>query len=228
MALAHSPKVVTNNIRIFLDAGNLKSYQGSGTTWSDMSGNGNNFTNTNVTYNAAGYFTYDGSTSESLGGTPNNFSFDSNSYTVCVWFRAHTATPAANMAVFTDNFGPEVGVWVLTSGNTGVYGVGGISAGSTTANQWCYACFTGSSGAPNSTDTYVLNGYFNGEFISTATGTVGNGMNDWPLTLGYDRQSGVPTNYFDGDIAIVQVYQTILTASEIKQNYNAHRKRFGL
>jgi len=228
MALAHSPQLAhPRDLRVHLDAGNSKSYGGTGTTWTDMSGNGNNFTNSNVTYNAAGYFTYNGTTSGSISGTPSNFTFDSGSYTVCAWFRPHTVSPAANMAVVTDNFGPEVGIWVLTNGNATNYAYG-ASGTAATANEWCYSCFTGSAGAPNGTDTYTISGYNNGEFISTATGTVGNGMNDWPLTLGYDQQSGTPTAYFDGDIAIVQIYQTILTASEIKQNFNSHRKRFGL
>ena len=227
MGLFHSPRVVTDDLRIFLDAGNTKSYSGSGNTWSDMSGYGNDFTNSNVVYSNDGYMIYNGTSSESIGTTPNSFSFDNNSFSVCVWFRPHTVTPTARMAVFTDNFGPEVGVWVQTNSTATVYAYGGVSA-SVTANTWCYACFTGLAAAPNSTDAYELSGYFNGEFVNTVTGTVGNGMNDWPLTLGYDRQSGTPTGYFDGDIAIVQVYQRILTADQIQQNYNAHKGRFGL
>ena len=47
MALAHSPKIVTDGLVLCLDAGNPKSYPGSGTTWYDLSGNGNNGTNSN-------------------------------------------------------------------------------------------------------------------------------------------------------------------------------------
>lgn len=116
MGLSHSPRIVTNNIRCCLDAGNSKSYSGTGTSWNDISGFNNNFTNSNVTYNAAGYFTYNGTNSQTIGGTPNSFSADNTSSSVGVWFRPHTVSPSANMAVFTDNFGPEYGIWVLTSG----------------------------------------------------------------------------------------------------------------
>ena len=44
MALAHSPKIVTDGLVLCLDAGNPKSYPGSGTTWTDLSGQGNNGT----------------------------------------------------------------------------------------------------------------------------------------------------------------------------------------
>ena len=44
MALSHSPSIITQNLVLCLDAGNSKSYPGSGTTWTDLSGNGNNGT----------------------------------------------------------------------------------------------------------------------------------------------------------------------------------------
>ena len=47
MGLAHSPKIVTNGLVLCLDAGNTKSYPGSGTAWTDLSGRGNNGTLTN-------------------------------------------------------------------------------------------------------------------------------------------------------------------------------------
>ena len=44
MALSHSPLIVTDGLVLCLDAANKKSYSGSGTTWTDRSGNGNNGT----------------------------------------------------------------------------------------------------------------------------------------------------------------------------------------
>ena len=41
MATLYSPKIVTNGLVLCLDAGNNKSYPGSGTTWNDLSGNNN-------------------------------------------------------------------------------------------------------------------------------------------------------------------------------------------
>ena len=54
MALSHSPRIVTNGLVLALDAANIKSYPGSGTTWTDLSGIGNNGTLTNgPTYSSA-------------------------------------------------------------------------------------------------------------------------------------------------------------------------------
>ena len=47
MGLAHSPRIVTDGLVLALDAGNTKSYPGSGTDWYDRSGNGNDGTLTN-------------------------------------------------------------------------------------------------------------------------------------------------------------------------------------
>ena len=44
MGLNHSPSIVTNGLTLYLDAGNPKSYPGSGTAWNDLSGQGKNFT----------------------------------------------------------------------------------------------------------------------------------------------------------------------------------------
>jgi len=41
-------KIVTNGLALFLDAGNNNSYPGNGTTWYDLSGNGNNGTQNQI------------------------------------------------------------------------------------------------------------------------------------------------------------------------------------
>jgi hypothetical protein len=64
MALAHSPSIVTSGLVLCLDAANPKSYPGSGTTWTDLSGNGNNGTLVNgPTYSSVngGSIVFDGS-----------------------------------------------------------------------------------------------------------------------------------------------------------------------
>ena len=63
MGLAHSPSIVMNGLVLALDAANSKSYPGSGTTWTDLSGNSNTGTLTNgPTYNSAngGSIVFDG------------------------------------------------------------------------------------------------------------------------------------------------------------------------
>jgi len=47
MAIHRGPKIITNGLILCLDAASTKSYPGSGTTWFDRSGNGNNGVLTN-------------------------------------------------------------------------------------------------------------------------------------------------------------------------------------
>ena len=58
-----TPPVITTDLVFYVDAGNTSSYPGTGTTWSDLSGNARNFTLTNgPIYNSGngGYFAFDG------------------------------------------------------------------------------------------------------------------------------------------------------------------------
>ena len=45
-----APVIITNGLVFNLDAGNPSSYNGSGNTWTDLTGNGNNVTLTNTGY----------------------------------------------------------------------------------------------------------------------------------------------------------------------------------
>jgi hypothetical protein len=61
MATNYNPGIVTSGLVLCLDAGNTKSYPGSGTTWTDLSGNGNTGTLVNSpSYSSSGYFSFDG------------------------------------------------------------------------------------------------------------------------------------------------------------------------
>jgi hypothetical protein len=40
MGIAYNPRTITDGLVLCLDAANSKSYPGSGTTWTDLSGNG--------------------------------------------------------------------------------------------------------------------------------------------------------------------------------------------
>ena len=77
MALAHSPRIVTDGLVLALDAGNAKSYPGSGTAWTDLSGNSNNGTLTNgSTYSSVdgGAIVFDGSDDYVVSSNNTNIS----------------------------------------------------------------------------------------------------------------------------------------------------------
>ena len=103
MALFHSPSIVTNGLVLCLDAGNRKSYPGSGNTWTDLSGNGNTGTlEGDVGYNSAngGSLVFD--------GTDDYIQFSTVSVqTVCFWGRmdADITNAAALVATSFDSDG---------------------------------------------------------------------------------------------------------------------------
>lgn len=90
-----APAIITNGLVLNLDAGNPASYSGSGTTWTDLSGNGNNGTLVNSpTYNAnnQGYLSFNGSnTYVDLPASSSSFNVGSGDFTIETWVYPETA-----------------------------------------------------------------------------------------------------------------------------------------
>ena len=108
MALAHSPSTVMNGLVLCLDAANSKSYPGSGDTWFDLSGRGNNGTLVNgVGYDSGngGSFSLDGVDDYSSVPSTNglDLSGTSTSLTVSCWARTtDTGLAFQNLVMWED------------------------------------------------------------------------------------------------------------------------------
>ena len=61
MAVGYNPRIVTDGLVLALDAGNTKSYPGSGSTWTDLIG-GRGATLTGSPTHTENYLSFDGST----------------------------------------------------------------------------------------------------------------------------------------------------------------------
>ena len=221
MAFVHSPKISTSGLVLALDAGNHISYPGSGTSWTDLSGNSNNGTLTNgPTFNSGngGSIVFDGSNDYVALGT-SGFSFGSSAGTLSGWARATTAAVSN-------------GYWIISYGSAttsqsrfiGIYNqtyyFGGysndITASGVQLNTWFNMV-----GVYDGTNASM---YINGVLVSGPTAKTWN-------TISNNAQIGRQTNggeYWNGNIAQVSIYNRALTASEILQNYNATKGRFGL
>jgi len=229
MALSHSPKIVTDGLVLCLDAGDGKSYSGSGTTWTDRSGNGNHGTLTNgPTFDSAngGSIEFDGVNDYVIGSSNLGISGDAE-FTIAYW-----------------------GYWGGSSFNTSNYpsGVGNNSTGAVnkglsttwrdgkialdfwgnrfrattrlTVQTWYYVGFTKTAGLIFNTSKL----YVNGQEVAGAgeANNVAPNITDTPFVVG--RLDG--TRWFDGKISNVKIYNKALTAAEILQNYNAQKGRF--
>jgi hypothetical protein len=220
MGVSYNPRTVTDGLVLCLDAANRKSYPGSGTTWTDLSGRGNNGTLVNgVGYNSSngGSLVFDGSndrvdfSNNIISGT-QNFTIES----ICKSTAANTAEYIfGNYGV--GNNGIELYFYlnelVLYYGGTYLYS----PDNSISSNIWYSVSAT-----RNGNDVAL---YING--ILSSSGTNANSIttnNPYTIGNGYDYSSEI----FTGNIASVKVYNRALTAAEVRQNFNALRSRFSI
>jgi hypothetical protein len=223
MGIAYNTSIVMDGLLSFWDASNIRSYPGSGTTWLDISSYGYNLAARNsptfTTTNGISYFTLNGTNQDfylaSYGPAFTSITFNmwvwrngtQNGYTGLVMSRG-------NASGFTyQTGGTTLGYHWLNDGGTYTY-----SSGIDTANQtWSMATLV-----ITATDAkWYLNGILqNTRIASHASSTFSN------LYIGSD--SGTGGRYYNGRISMVQMYNRALSAAEIKTNYNATKKRYGL
>jgi hypothetical protein len=216
-------KIVTDGLVLCLNAADKNSYPGSGTTWSDVSGNGNNGTLTNgPTFNSAngGSIVFDG---------VDDFAQCAGSFTL-------------TSATFI--------TWIKRNGNQGQYDGILFSRGTNTtgmnffsSNQLGYhwndaaATYNWASGltipdltwcmiAVSVTSTSATAYLCQTSGITTSTNITSHAssvLND--IKIAQDDAGG---RFFNGNIAIASIYNRVLSTSEIVQNYNAQKSRFNL
>ena len=219
------PHIVTDGLVIHLDAANTKSYQSGSATWLDKSGNKYNGTLTNgPTFDSAngGSIVFDGSNDYIDISTSPNLT---NPLTICTFINTSVIT-GSNQVIY----GPSANGndnWLSISNNraqifaTQTSDVNNFSVTGTTviqANIWYH--ITGI--VNNNVVSIYVNGVF--EVASSAQAFTAGGWNS-TARIGQRATGQFP---FNGRIACVQGYNRALTASEILQNYNATKTRFGL
>jgi len=204
---------ITSDLVLNLDAGDNSSYGGSGTTWTDLSGEGNNGTISGATHTSGtgGYFDFDGTNDYVSFSSYSQPAYSSSStFTWSVW-----VYPVSNSnEPIIGNRGTDLDFTKLTSNNFEYYS--DTFGGTMTLNEWQNICIT-----KNGTSfTY----YKNGSSIATLTSSITKPSK--PFFIGGDNTTS--TEFSDHRIAIVMVYTAALTASEVAQNFNAIKGRYGL
>ncbi|WP_169303282.1 beta strand repeat-containing protein [Pedobacter cryophilus] len=207
---------LTTGLVMHLDAGNAASYSGTGTTWTDLSGNGNNGTLiNNPTYNSSnnGNLVFNGS---------NTYVDVPLTKTASCTFSVWTKSSSANNMLFNagnDGSGPDLffngGIVSWNTWDSSNNPFGSIPATASNGNWHNYILV-------NDAVSNTAKLYYDGVLYGTAG--YRNASTNTKLYIGGSNGSWV----WNGAIGNFQVHNRILTSAEVLQNFNALKTRYGL
>jgi len=222
------PDIIKNGLILYLDAGSPNSFYSptAGTIWKDISGNAHNATLTNgPTFNSGngGSIIFDGT--NDFATTATNPQLGSGAYTVSVWFKPNGVQPN-NAALVCVNAAAATNNWQMnfTTANeiyffttdvtflaTGIFPTAGIWNNVTVVRE--------------NTGTNGVKSYYNGVFTAQTTNSTNLNYTEG-IQIGLNRGD---TTYFNGNIAQILLYSGYgLSSTEVLQNFNATRARFGI
>lgn len=230
--------LITDNLFMHLDASNASSYPGSGSTWTDLTGNGNNGTINGATWSSTdgGLFDFDGTNDTVQIAHTSSLSLSTTTQrTIQVWVK-FDALGGLNQQIpvfgkLSSSFGFD-GYWGGLFSNGGVVrvvtngtGTQRITTSTLTVTTDTWYLFTFISQISNVSNTTKI--YIN----TTEYGSAAHGADTYtetnPLYLGWIG-SGVSSLYLNGKIGACYFYTDGLTAQEVSDNFNATKSRYGL
>ena len=229
MGLDHSPAIVTNGLMVYLDAANRRSYSGSGNTWYDLLGR-INFTLQNsppfLANSAGGSIGF--TAANSHHATANSLPL-LTTWTVEVWFFHTGVSTGTYPAIITEVYNLSPLNFALFSPNYSVSNFK-LQTGYFTSNTWYwtneYAIAQNNwYHAVGTYDGSNVKLYVNGVLQLTTASTTVPTRSNLGIILMRRWDAG---DYFGGHLSTVKIYNRALSASEILQNYNATKGRFGL
>lgn len=230
MALTHSPRIARDGLVLHLDAANVKSYPGSGSTWKDLSGYGNDGTlvaDTSFSSDNKGTMNFDGTGDYVAVSASSSINMVADQpVTISYWMYLNqtaaersTFIGPVNKNYFGRSYGhlisPSTGGFLLYTDDDN-----SIEASSSTViskNKWYHVCSVYT--------TTKISLYLDGELDTESSGTFSLTVDTNTLFIGSGSSSGY---YLNGKMPIVQLYNRELSAAEILQNFNATRDRYGI
>jgi hypothetical protein len=220
--------IVDSSLKLWLDVGQPTSYPGTGTVWTDLSGNGNTGTLTNgPTYSTVngGSIAFDGVDDYVIVPTSSSIELP-NTFTASVWVaisdlnNSHEIISKGAGLSGNGNFG-----WALSfyDATKTIY----FDAHSLSTRYSIVASYNTTSWKNivvmfNNGHMYL---YIDGTLSASNTSnnfTIGN------LTYNFTLSEPSQWQSLNGKISNVQIYNRLLTADEISTNFNALRGRYGI
>lgn len=221
----HPSTTITSAPALHLDAGNTSSYLGSGTNWTDLSGNGINGVLVNgPVYNNGnnGHFIFDGindyiSFSTNLPST-NNLTYEA-------WVNPSELNSSQFYALLNHDGWTSGYVHFQFLGNTLQFAINDkndkYAEFTFSTNTWYHIA------AVYSTSNQRVSFYVNGSLTNNESYTGNNQPSVASTTLKLGTLNA-NSRFFKGKIGLVRVYHRTLSSAELLNNFNVSRPRFGL
>jgi hypothetical protein len=217
---------VTSNLSLYYDPSNPSSYPGTGSTINDLSGNGLNGLMSGITFTSP-YFTYNGTSSQVLVADNELLQPGSGDWTMEVWVNQSVSGNYVVLGKFPTGGAAS---YAIRTVSTQYYAQLGSSSGvlnSTfqvgTIGTWYQLVYVFTNVADNTLQTFV-NGSSIGS-VGHSSASIVNTTN--PLYIG-SYNGGVFAQWFDGRIGITRLYNAALTSTQVLQNFNADKSKYGL
>ena len=225
--IGYNPSIVTSGLVLCMDSGNPRSYPGSGTVWNDATTSGFNYTLINsptYTSGTSGFFTFDGVNEYATAS--NNTALDTQTPSVEVWVKTNATTQngfwfekgTVNTQYSLFQEGAVIQWRQFFSSGQGLTNLSTTTATYMNTSNWYQVVGTFTSGSR------IL--YINGVQVNSdsqagtiATNTGGQWIGVYGGAVGY---------FYNGSLSICRVYNRVLTAAEVLQNFNASRGRYGI
>ena len=234
----------SNGLVLNLDAANSSSYPGSGTTWYDISGNGNHFnmaaynggSNPSIAGSGSGqYFQFTGTYAPAAsyqggGYFTRGASLNMNYSTTITWFNNNTYSPKVMILGGTGyNSSMYQGVELFLNG----YAIGYVSSRISTGQGFSYNDINTSY---NYNTWYMLAQTYDGTTqkmylqmnVQSVSKTGTQNTPDKNYMIGaHHTSSGNPGEFYNGAISVYKVWNRALSFSEINDQYNLYCQRYG-
>ena len=211
---------VTSGLQLYLDAGKTSSYSGTGNAWNDISGNSRNATLSNFTFDGT-----DGGGSIVFNGTSSAAQVTGSitsvtSVTFLVFIKVSASMTNYNGIIFNRS-SHATGIHAQnTTLNLDWNGTTRTHNTSMPTNEWIMVA---AAFASNSVDFYQYRASAQTSSTTGLTSSASLTLDD--IDIGQDDLGG---RFFNGKIGIAMVYNRALTSTEITQNWNAFKLRFGI
>jgi len=229
MGIAYGAKTVRGGLIIDIDPSNPKSYSGTGSSVTDMSGENIDGTFAGgTTFSSAnnGVFTFDGVNSVINFGIGETI-FPLPEFSIEIWFSSDGTTPTTGTSPGLLGF--TYGIRLFVGSNSLSYGVDNGTSLSLVSSPSTYNFYDSSwhhvvmQASPVTRYLYI-----DGELANTHNNSW-SGTTRWPTnSINIGRDNNNVNYFFRGKTGPVKVYNRVLSASEVSQNFKAVRGRYGI